>query len=70
MLFISHNLAIVRYVSDSVAVMYGGQIVEAGPTVQALAEPEHPYTRALLGSVPTLDRDQPTAHILNGELFT
>lgn len=55
LLFISHNLAVVRYVSDTVAVMYCGQIVEEGTTEQVLAEPEHPYTRSLLASVPSLD---------------
>ena len=55
LLFISHNLAVVRYVSDAVAVMYCGQIVEEGRTEEVLAEPAHPYTRSLLASVPTLD---------------
>lgn len=59
LLFISHNLAVVRYVSDTVAVMYCGQIVETGPTEQVLAEPEHPYTRSLLQSVPTLATPPP-----------
>lgn len=54
LLFISHNLAVVRYVSDTVAVMYCGQIVEEGSTEQVLADPEHPYTRSLLASVPSL----------------
>ncbi len=56
MLFISHNLSVVRYVSDAIAVMYCGQIVELGPTEDVLGHPEHPYTRSLLESVPTLDR--------------
>ncbi|TCO54163.1 peptide/nickel transport system ATP-binding protein [Actinocrispum wychmicini] len=48
MLFISHNLAVVRYVSDFIAVMYLGHIVEAGPAEQLLASPQHPYTQELL----------------------
>jgi len=52
MLFISHNLAVVRYVATSIAVMYLGRIVEHGPAEQVLADPQHPYTRDLLAAVP------------------
>ncbi|WP_285478864.1 ABC transporter ATP-binding protein [Amycolatopsis sp. NBRC 101858] len=56
MLFISHNLAVVRYVSDIVAVMYLGRIVEAGPAEQVLTDPQHPYTRDLLAAAPSAHR--------------
>ncbi|WP_027944541.1 ABC transporter ATP-binding protein [Amycolatopsis taiwanensis] len=52
MLFISHNLAVVRYVATSIAVMYLGQIVENGPADDVLGDPQHPYTRDLLAAVP------------------
>ncbi|QTX06285.1 ABC transporter ATP-binding protein [Agromyces archimandritae] len=52
MLFISHNLAVVRHVSDDVVVLYRGEIVEQGPAERVYGEPQHPYTRALLDSVP------------------
>ncbi len=51
MLFISHNLAVVRYVSDIIAVMYRGRVVEYGPADDVLTGPQHPYTRELLAAV-------------------
>lgn len=53
MLFISHNLAVVRYLSDQIAVMYLGRIVEIGPTEAVLTAPQHPYTRDLLDAAPS-----------------
>jgi ABC-type oligopeptide transport system ATPase subunit len=50
-LFISHNLAVVRYVSDAIAVMQEGRIVEYGPADDVLSGPKHPYTRELLEAV-------------------
>ncbi len=54
-LFVSHNLGVIRYVSDDVAVMYLGQIVERGPVERVFASPQHPYTRALLNAIPQTD---------------
>jgi peptide/nickel transport system ATP-binding protein len=53
-LFVSHNLATVRYLSDALAVMYLGRVVEAGPTEALVADPQHPYTSSLLDAVPQL----------------
>ncbi len=57
MLFISHDLGLVRHISDRVAIMYLGRIVETGATDAVFAQPHHPYTRALLDSVPRLRLD-------------
>jgi peptide/nickel transport system ATP-binding protein len=54
-LFISHDLSVVQYVCDRVAVMYVGQLVEVAETGQLFAQPRHPYTEALLSAVPKPD---------------
>ncbi len=54
-LFITHDLGVVRHLSDEVAVMYVGQIVERGETAALFEDPRHPYTRALLEAVPSVD---------------
>lgn len=56
-LFISHNLSVVRYISDRIGVMYLGNMVEVAPTDELFRDPRHPYTVALLSSIPTTDPD-------------
>lgn len=59
--FISHDIGVISEVSDQIAVFYAGQIVEFGPTELVLTDPEHPYTRALLGAVPRVGVDRLSA---------
>jgi oligopeptide/dipeptide ABC transporter ATP-binding protein len=68
LLLISHDLAIVRHVADTVAVMYLGRIVETGPTAELWAMPLHPYTEALIGAVPHADGAGTLPEALPGEV--
>jgi peptide/nickel transport system ATP-binding protein len=58
--FISHDLNVVRYMCDRVMVMYLGQVVEMGPSEAIFENPRHPYTQALLRSVPSMDPEHRT----------
>jgi peptide/nickel transport system ATP-binding protein len=55
MLFISHDLAVVQRIADRTFVMYSGRVLESGPTAQLWADPQHPYTQALLAAIPEPD---------------
>jgi len=71
MLFVAHDLAVVRHVSDRVMVMYLGKIIETGPTQAIFSAPAHPYTQALLSAVPTPDprlRGNRKRIVLEGDL--
>lgn len=68
MLFISHDLSVIRHISDRVAVMYLGKIVEMAPTEQIMKNPQHPYTQALLSAIPHPLAVRNTRIILQGEL--
>jgi peptide/nickel transport system ATP-binding protein len=56
-LYISHDLSLLKYVCDRIAIMYLGEIVEIGPSQEIIANPSHPYTQALVSSVPVIDPD-------------
>ncbi len=69
-LLISHDLSVIRQVSDRVAVMYLGELVEIGPSEQLFTDPQHPYTKALLESVPrpTSDEASREVEIISGDV--
>ena len=67
-LLITHNMGVIAEVADRVAVMYAGRIIEQAPVEALFAAPAHPYTRALLGCVPSLDDDRPRLAAIPGAL--
>ncbi len=67
-LFISHDLGVVRYLSDRIAVLYLGRMVEIGPAETVFSGPHHPYTEALLSAVPSLDGEHVARIRLSGEI--
>jgi oligopeptide transport system ATP-binding protein len=67
-IFVSHNMAVIRYISDRIAVMYAGKLVELGTKMQLLDQPRHPYTELLLAAVPrATDRRRGHRTITTGE---
>ncbi|GGE32164.1 ABC transporter ATP-binding protein [Agaricicola taiwanensis] len=68
MVFITHNLGVVASIADRVAVMYGGRIIEEAPVEQLFDRPTHPYTEALLRSMPRVDRDRSELHPIPGQV--
>ena len=67
-LFISHDLGLVRYLSDRIVVLYLGRVMEVGPAEAVFAGPHHPYTEALFSAVPSLDGQRPDRIRLQGEI--
>lgn len=67
-MFITHNMSVVRHISDYVTVMYLGQVVETGPTKELFDNPWHPYTQALLSAIPSIHEPNKKRILLEGEL--
>lgn len=68
-MFVTHDLSVVRHISDDICVMYLGQVVEKSPSKELFTHPEHPYTKALLNAIPTIDiHSERKLEILKGEL--
>ena len=69
LMFITHDLSVVKHISHNICVMYLGQLVETSPSKELFQKPLHPYTKALLSAIPSVDIDNPSQRIvLKGEL--
>ncbi len=64
--FVTHDLSLIRNISNRICVMYGGEVVETGNTANIFSKPKHPYTKALLNAIPTLNRNKKPV-VLEGE---
>ena len=68
-MFVTHDLSVVRHISDDICVMYLGQLVETCPSKTMFAQPLHPYTKALLSAIPSIDLDHPMSRMaMKGEI--
>ena len=68
-MFVTHDLSVVRHISDDICVMYLGQLVETCPSETMFAQPLHPYTKALLSAIPSIDLDNPMRRMqMKGEI--
>ena len=68
-MFVTHDLSVVRHISDDICVMYLGQLVETSPSKELFLRPLHPYTKALLSAIPSTDLDHPMQRVqLKGEI--
>ncbi len=67
-LFISHNLSVVRHMSDEIAIMYLGRFVETGPADEIFSRPRHPYTRLLLETIPNVEAPNRARQPMAGEV--
>lgn len=67
-LFVSHDLGVVEHISDRIAVMYLGRLVELGEAQDLIARPNHPYTQALVSEIPTFETGKKTYHAIKGEI--
>ncbi|OJH43461.1 ABC transporter ATP-binding protein [Paracoccus sp. SM22M-07] len=67
-LFVSHDLGVVEHISDRIAVMYLGRLVELGDAEDLIARPNHPYTQALISEIPTFETGKRSYHAIKGEI--
>jgi peptide/nickel transport system ATP-binding protein len=68
-MFVTHDLSVVKHISQDISVMYLGQLVETSPSKELFIRPMHPYTKALLSAIPSIDIHHPMERVmLKGEL--